>query len=257
MNESATVVDGDSSSRRAVAGRPVSRRGGRAFLLVPLILVNAAAVWGQAGWAYENITAGGWAGIGISVLFAAAVESIGIYLAWEAHESLMADQASAQLRVGSYAIGGLAGVLNFLHFSVQSTATGIAFGCLSAVSPWLWAIWSRARNRGRLAELGLVDVRGVKLSTVRKVWHPVRSLRVMSWAAWEGVTSPQEAVAGWTASQDAPEVVRAAEDDLRAETSKRDRVLALLAVRPELTAEQIAEEAGCSARYVRKIKEES
>lgn len=173
---------------------------GRAFLAAPLILVNLAAVWGQAGWAYDNITRGGGAGVAVAVLFAFAVESIGVYLAWESHESLMADQASALLRLGSYAVGVLAGVLNFLHFSAQSLATGVAFGALSAISPWLWAIWSRARNRTRLAELGLVDVRGVRLSTSRKLWHPRRSLAVIRWAAWAGVTDPRGAVEGWELS---------------------------------------------------------
>lgn len=177
---------------------------GRAVLAVPVILVNLAAIWGQAGWAYDNITPGGVVGFFIAALFAGSVESTGIYLAWESHEALMADQAAALLRAGSYAVGLLAGVLNFLHFAPHSFATGIAFGALSAVSPWLWGIWSRARNRARLAELGLVDARGVKLSTARKVWHPVRSVKVMSWAAWAGVVDPVQAVAGWQADQPAP-----------------------------------------------------
>lgn len=182
----------------------MTARKGRAVLAVPVVLVNLAAVWGQAGWAYDNITTGGLGGVFIAALFAGSVESIGIYLAWESHEALMADQAAALLRAGSYAVGLLAGVLNFLHFAPQSLATGIAFGALSAVSPWLWGIWSRARNRARLAELGLVDARGVKLSTARKVWHPVRSVRVMSWAAWAGVVDPAQAVERWQAEQDLP-----------------------------------------------------
>lgn len=241
----------------ATPGRTAGLRSGRAFLIVPLVLVNSAAVWGQAGWLYDNVTTGGIFGLVVAILIAVAVESIGVYLAQESHDALMADQASLGLRLGSYAVGLLAGGLNYLHFSTQSTATGIAFGGLSAISPWLWAIWSKARNRGRLAELGLVDVRGVKLSAARKLWHPVRSVRVMSWAAWEGVTDPREAVAGWTAAQDAAGLVGAAEDELRAEGTKRDRVTALWAEQPELSPEQVATMAGCSARYVRKLREAS
>jgi len=184
------VRDGDEGAAR-----------GRVFLAVPLVLVNAAAVWGQAGWALTNITHGGIFGLIVAVLFALAVESIGVYLAFESHLALMADQAAGLLRVGSYAVGALAGALNFLHFREQSLATGIVFGALSAVSPWLWAIYSRARNRVRLAELDLVDQRGVKLSTSRKLWHPVRSMRVISWAAWEGETNPRAAVEGWERSR--------------------------------------------------------
>lgn len=183
---------------------PTSETRGRVFLAVPLVLVNAAAVWGQSGWAYSNITHGGRGGLVVAVLFALAVESIGVYLAYEGHLALMADQASGLLRAGSYGIGALAGALNFLHFREQSLPTAIAFGGLSAVSPWLWAIYSRARNRTRLAELNLIDQRGVKLSTSRKLWHPVRSMRVISWAAWAGETNPRDAVEGWELSRRAP-----------------------------------------------------
>lgn len=176
-------------------------------LLVPLVLVNAVAVWGQAGWAYNHITETGWTDssrLVMSLLFAAAVESIGVYLAWEAHSALMADQSSGLLRVGSYAIGLLAGFLNYAHFAgdtYTATPQAITFGLLSAISPWLWAIRSRSMNRGRLAELDMIDERGLKLSTSRKFWHPLRSVKVISWAAWEGVTKPETAVAGWEASR--------------------------------------------------------
>jgi hypothetical protein len=161
------------------------------------------AVWGQAGWAYEHLTSGGELGLAVALLFAAAVESIGVYLAWEAHAALMADQAAGLLRAGSYGVGGLVGALNYWHFASAGyapTAQAVTFGLLSAISPWLWAIRSRSMNRGRLAELDLVDVRGLKLSTSRKLWHPVRSLRLVRWAAWAGITNPATAVAGWEAS---------------------------------------------------------
>lgn len=237
------------------APRSSRRSGGRFFLAVPLVLVNAVAVWGQAGWAYEHIAHGI---IAIALLFALAVESIGIYLAWESHESLMADQASFALRAGSYSMGLLAGVLNFLHFSSPGGAddftTGIAFGALSTISPWLWAVWSRARNRNRLAELGLVDVRAVKLSAARKLWHPIRSVRVVRWAAWSGVTSAAAAVAGWeearaiTAAQTASETpVKRTADETRAYI--RD----LREKNPTWTQEQLAAAAGCSSRWVRQV----
>lgn len=197
--------------------------GRAAALLVPLVLVNASAIFGQAGWAFDHLVVPtfraehtAWA-VTVSVLFAAAVESIGVYLAWEAHSALMADQAAALLRLGSYGIGVLVGGLNYWHFAGNGgtpTAQAITFGVLSALSPWLWSIRSRSLNRGRLFELGLIDERGVKLSSSRKLWHPVRSIRVMSWAAWSGVTNPAAAVAGW-------EEHEAAKDAAKADT-KRD-----------------------------------
>lgn len=171
-------------------------------LLLPLVLVNAAAVWGQSGWAYDHVTRPAWdlgARVVLALLFALAVESIGVYLAWEAHGALMADQAAGLLRAGSYAVGGFAAWLNWEHWyrPGDELALPIAFAVLSGISPWLWAVWSRARNRQRLAELGLADARGVKLSTVRKILHPGRSWKVIRWAAWAGVTSPADAVSGW------------------------------------------------------------
>lgn len=174
-------------------------------LLVPLLLVNSMAIWGQAGWALEHLTnANGVEDLAVAVLFAAAVESIGIYLAWEAHEALMADQAAGLLRTGSYGVGLLVGALNYAHFAGDGytpTPQAVTFGLLSAISPWLWAIRSRSLNRDRLAELGMVDERGLKLATNRKFWHPIKSLKVIRWAAWSGVTKPVEAVAGWEASR--------------------------------------------------------
>lgn len=202
---------------------------GKAFLIVPLVLVNAAAIWGQAGWAYKHIASGLTAAghtrtaLVVALLFACAIESIGVYLAYEAHEALMADQASALLRAGSYAVGGLAGALNYWHFAEASKAQAVAFAGLSAVSPWLWTVWSRARNRTRLAELGIADTRGVKLSTTRKVWHPIQSLQVMSWAAWAGVTDPAEAVAGWERSRPPAEQRKDVPAPKKPDTRKEER----------------------------------
>lgn len=234
---------------REVPGRPAPVRRGRAFLILPLFLVNAAAVWGQAGWANTNLHHG----LIVAVLFALAVESIGAYLAFEAHEALMADQASGMLRMGSYGVGLLAGTLNYLHFVPEGLSTAVAFGCLSAVSPWLWAIWSRATNRARLAELGMVDVRAVKLGTARKVFHPVKSFKVVRWAAWEGITSPQEAVEGWQGTGRVSQGGRHAVSALEAVGSTREQILELRELEPALTQEQIAQRVGCTSRWVRKV----
>lgn len=189
------------STRRAVLGRV-------APLLLPLLLVNATAIWGQAGWAYERITDPNWpevARLVLAMLFATTIESIGIFLAWEAHLAMMADQASAPLRAGSYAVGGVAGWINWDHWHSDSDNTRAAtFAGLSAISPWLWSVWSRARNRARLAELNQSDSRGLKLSTSRKLWHPVRSLKLIRWAAWSGETRPSTAVATWEALTQPP-----------------------------------------------------
>lgn len=174
------------------------------MLAAPLLLVNSAAIWGQAGWAHDHITEAGWpswVGWAVAALFAVAVESVGVFLAGMAHAALMADQSAATLRLGSYLVGALVGTLNYWHFAgdgFRPTAQAVAFGALSSISPWLWAVYSRYRNRDRLAELGQIDKRGVKLSTSRKFWHPLKSVSVIRYASWEGIVEPDEAVKAWT-----------------------------------------------------------
>jgi hypothetical protein len=180
------------------------------LLVTPLVLVNAAAVWGQAGWAQRHIVDASWdlwVQWTIAGLFAVAVESVGVFLAGMAHAALMADQSAGLLRAGSYAVGLLVGLLNYWHFAGDAfapTAQAVAFGALSSISPWLWSIYSRYRNRDRLAELGQVDKRAVKLSTARKFWHPVKSVKVIRYASWVGIVEPDEAVRAWEASAAIP-----------------------------------------------------
>ena len=165
-----------------------------AALLLPLVLVNTAAIYGQAGWAYDHLIHQ-WA---IAALFAAAVESIGIYLAFEAHSALMAGDASARLRGGSYLIGLLAGALNYAHFAATGyapTPLAVTFAALSSISPWLWAIRSRSMNRARLRELGQVDPRAVRFSLLRWLLFPVRTVKAFRVAVWHGIVSPSVAVA--------------------------------------------------------------
>jgi hypothetical protein len=186
---------------------PRARRSLPIVLVLPLVLVNAAAIWGQAGWSYTHIAPASWTDVQrltLSLLFALAVESIGVYLAWEAHQAQMANQSSGLLRLASYGVGALVGYLNYSHFAgdtLTPTPQAVTFGLLSAISPWLWAIRSRSMNRDRLAELDMTDERGLKLSTSRKFWHPFKSFSVLRAAAWWGETRPSVAVARWEAQR--------------------------------------------------------
>lgn len=165
-----------------------------AALVVPLLLVNTAAIYGQAGWAYDHLGHGR----AIAVLFAAAVESIGVYLAAEAHAALMAGDASARLRLGSYLVGILVGSLNYAHFAdagYHPNPLAITFGLLSSISPMLWSIRSRSMNRDRLRELGQVDPRAVRFSILRWALFPVRTGSAFRAAVWAGIVQPAEAVA--------------------------------------------------------------
>jgi hypothetical protein len=163
-------------------------------LILPLLLVNAAAVWGQAGWAYDHLGRS----VVIACLFALAVESIGVFLAAEAHAALMAGHASGTLRLGSYAVGALVGTLNYAHFAspgYRPNPLAVTFGLLSSISPWLWAIRSRSMNRVRLYELGLIDPRAVKFSRLRWALYPVRTFSAFRGAVWAGIQRPDDAIA--------------------------------------------------------------
>jgi len=164
-----------------------------AALILPLLLVNSAAVYGQAGWAHDHLTSA-WP---LAFLFAASIESIGIYLAYEAHAALMAGDASARLRLGSYLVGILAGSLNYAHFAstgYRPNPLAVTFGVLSSISPWLWSIRSRSMNRAHLRELGQIDPRAVRFSLLRWALFPVRCFRAFRGAVWAGIVEPTRAV---------------------------------------------------------------
>lgn len=213
-----------------------SLAGARIALAVPLILVNASAIWGQYGWAVDHLGGGALVALG----FALAVESVGFYLAVEAHSALLAGHAAGLLRYGSYLVGLLAALLNYWHWRPTGLPAALAFAALSALSPVLWGVYSRARNRTRLAALGLVDERAPKFSTARKLYHPVKTLRAASWAAWAGVSDPRAAVEGWEAGRrnsDAVSPVRAAAEVIRPIDPASERTF-------EVRPAELAESAG-------------
>ena len=189
--------------------RSVRAHWKRIPFIIPLIMVNVAALVGQSIWTYHQLrehflTNERGIAIASAVLMGLAMESIGVYLSIRAHEATMADQSSGGLRLSSYGVGVTMAVINFRHFSnppVESMELGLMFGIASLVSPWLWSVDSKAAHRAQLAARGVVDPRGVKLSTVRKAYHPLRSFRVARWASWAGVVDPVAAVEGWESAR--------------------------------------------------------
>jgi hypothetical protein len=211
------------------------KRRGRWALVPVLLLVNGAAMWGQAGWGLDNIVPAGWVVDGLAALtlalaFAAAIELIGVFLSLSADDAEDRGLPSGGIRLGSYAIGVVSGALNYSHWD---GAAAVAFALLSAISPFLWGINSRV-NRSR------------PIAPSRRFWHPRRSIALIRHMAWAGIALEQDGIESMRAAalpsapkyvvgQDGESVVTEAEfiTEQAAKTAPEDEVpLALPASTP-------------------------
>jgi hypothetical protein len=162
---------------------------------IPVILVNAVAFGAQLGFWRVHVPLAAEA-----VLVALALESIAIYLAWQAHLAQLADDSALRLRLAAYGMALVIGALNYSHFmrpGWRPTVEAVTFGMMSAISPWLWSVHSRRQSRDALKVKGLIEPHAVRLGSTRWTWHPIRSVRVMSHATWTGETDPSAAIATW------------------------------------------------------------
>jgi hypothetical protein len=193
-----------------VPPRTGNSRTRNAALVVPLVLVNATAIYGQGGWAYDHLvpaavrTTSTTAAVLLCLMFAATVETVGIYLAYEAHAAQMEDQAAGLLRAGSYGVALVVGALNYAHFAgtgYSPNPLAVTFGLLSSLSPWLWAIRSRSLHRAALLAKGLVDPRSVRFTLAQRLLYPVASFRAYRLAVWNGVNNPAQARADYNAAR--------------------------------------------------------
>jgi hypothetical protein len=156
------------------------------------LLVNTVAFIGQYGYASEHF---GWDKPG-DILYAATIESIAVTVAAHAHQSQKNNDSALRTKLASYALGAVVGALNYSHFSVHwhPTAKAVSLGLLSALSPWLWSMFSRRVSRDLFMERGLLEGRAVKLGATRWFWHPLGSFRAMRWATWIGEQNPSAAI---------------------------------------------------------------
>jgi hypothetical protein len=163
------------------------------FAAVPVILVNTVAFGAQLGFWRVHLPV-----LGQAVLVALALESIAIYLAWQAHLAQLADDSALRLRMAAYGFALVIGVMNYSHYMApgwRPTVAAVTFGMMSAVSPWLWSVHSRRQSRDKLRELDQLEPHAVRLGMTRWAWHPRRSAKVMFRATWLGVTRPADAIA--------------------------------------------------------------
>ena len=178
------------------AGALIERtRGHQAWLAaIPIVLVNIVAFYGQFSYLHEHRSVPP----AVQVIMAVALESVAIYLAWQAHLAQLANDSALRLRLGSYLIALVIAAMNYSHFcgpGWRPTFLAVAFALASAISPVLWSVYSRRATRDALKARGLIEGRAVRLGGNRWTWHPVRSVRVMSRATWAGETNPGRAIA--------------------------------------------------------------
>lgn len=160
---------------------------------IPVVLVNAVAFAGQLAFLRTHLP---WTPAG-QVLVAITLESVAVYLAWQAHLALAADDSALRLRLAAYGFAAVIGVMNYSHWMASGwrpTFTAVTFGLMSVSSPWLWSVHSRRASRDALKAKGLIEPHAVRLGATRWTWHPLRSAKVMFRATWVAENDPAVAI---------------------------------------------------------------
>ena len=163
---------------------------------IPVAAVNAVAFFAQLGFMRQHVP---WHLPG-QILVALTLESIAVYLAFQAHLAQLADDSALRLRLFAYGVALIIAALNYSHYCApgwRPTAVAVTAALCSAISPWLWGIHSRRESRDRLLAAGKIDKHALRLGATRWVWHPLRSFQVMFRSTWRGTTSPRKAIRGW------------------------------------------------------------
>lgn len=199
---------------KTIKGRDRAAWVRRVTPYVPLVLVNATAMIFQFSWAQDHLTQFGITETSLARLVAAAMfaitaESIALVLQYHANRALQNGDSAAMLYLSAFTVAGLIASVNYSHYAIvvpgqpvpNPTPMAIVAAVCSLVSPWLWRIDARAKHRDQLREAGEIDARAVRLSLARKIFHPVRSIKVISRAAWTGETNPAKAVAQWESAR--------------------------------------------------------
>lgn len=244
---------------------------GRATVIAvaPLVVVNALAVYGQLAYAMEHIAPETWlmpARVALSIGFAAAVESVALYVGWHAHDALLlrSHSTARALRRWSFIIAACVAAMNYAHFArpdMKPTAAAVAFGMLSLLSPWMWGLHSRRAARIQLLKERRVDDAGAEFSSTRKRAFPIRSLRAYRWSIDHNVTDPVAAWDGYhgrTQPVDVPVPVPSVRDIRPASTSSRvaswDVEKAVTMLRTDATAQDVMDATGVGAKPLQLLR---
>lgn len=183
-------------------------------LVLPLLFVNGFAVVGQAGFAHDRLHWQLLAAAG----FAATLESIALYIGYHAHAALMAGDSATKLRLASYSVGAVIGGINYEHYAGphgNPTAMAVIFGLLSLISPWLWAMHGRYKNRRRLEQLGLIDERAPHFSAAKWLHFPIQTFGALRYGIGHNVKDPAAAWDGYQRERAAGKARRRVERERR------------------------------------------
>lgn len=165
----------------------------RVAAAVPVVLVNVVAFAGQLAFLREHLP---WTLAG-QVLMAVTLESVAVYLAWQAHLAAVANDSALRLRLAAYGFALVIAAMNYSHYAGPGwspTFAAVAVALCSAASPWLWGIHTRRVSRDQLMATGLIEPHALRLGATRWFWHWYRSVRVMWSATWRGETDPAKAI---------------------------------------------------------------
>jgi hypothetical protein len=184
--------------------------------VAPLIVVNGLAVYGQLAYALEHIAPTDWvlpARVALAIGFAAAVESVALYVGWHAHDALLlkSHATARNLRRWSFLIAATVAAMNYAHFAAKDmhpTAAACAFGLLSLLSPWMWGLHTRRAARLQLLKERKVDDGGAEFSSERRRAFPYRTWQARRWSIDHGITDPREAWVGYNAERRAKALER-------------------------------------------------
>ncbi len=271
----ATARHGKRQARRAERAARLRALLARLRPVAPLVVVNAAAMYGQIGAGYEYLTSDSTsvpAKLAVAVLVASAAELIAVYVGWHAHDALLRGdgRTAGRLRRASYLLAAVIGAVNYSHFAGDGftpTWAAVVFALFSAASPWLWGLHTRRAQHVQLTAEGRADTAGTVFSGERVRAFPWRSWHARRWSIDHGVNDPIEAWEGYRAERTArragerecgcglPGVPSRAERESMAPAEVRDsaRRTYLTAVSAGLavTDRQLAEAYGMRDRWAR------
>lgn len=202
--ETAVIVETNAETIKTVRQERREKIADNLINYAPLIIISGLAITGQYGSFSTELapTFGEILAKIIAALCAGALESIALFFGLHALKALRRKDSAAGLLFAATAVAGLVAFLNFTHYANADGTPSVAswtFALFSFVAPFMWRIKIRSDHRDELKENGEIDKRGLKLERSRLLWHPIKSLQVMSYAAWTGERDRDEAVAQWEA----------------------------------------------------------